>query len=149
MALSREQEDKLRSIYIFHCVRGEENGRPVHSSGRGFIIPRFEEIFKEISSTILESNFCEVKKVSPYDANCIIRVFYERHFWHNDEVYNLYGAECYTRSGNEECWMTTSDSDNDKLKPLGNHCKIQVGLPANDSFTTSCQKFRDFPVKVT
>ena len=56
---------------------------------------------------ILSEGFHEVNRVSPDDANCIIRVFNKCHYpYSENSIHNLCGFLCFTKSSNS-IWVST------------------------------------------
>lgn len=128
--LSKEQKEKLRNINMYEISYIEKKGIAIidrtieKKSKRGkktistieeeFIIPSPYQIIESIFKQILGCGFSKVERVSPDNANCIIRVFQKLH--HEYEfgiVFNLYGADCFVKSSNG--WISESDGSTFQL----------------------------------
>lgn len=111
--LSNEQKEILRDIHIYELTHEEKKGVPIITKNvpktkngitkystvvENFVIPNTYEIFETMSKKILDSGFSEVERVSPNDANCIIRIFQKLHYeYFYNYIFNLYGADCFVK----------------------------------------------------
>lgn len=108
--LTREQKYVLRRIGIYAYASIERNGKAYYIGKDGkeeeFIIPQFGEILQNIFSQIKAAGFSEIKRCSVRKANCIVRVYQDLHHEYDwGECYNMYGADCYTKTENAQ-WVT-------------------------------------------
>ena len=105
--LSNSQKKDIRRISLFEYACREKKGKPITYDGKEFVIPSLNEIKESIFEEILKLGFCNIHRVEPNTANCIIRVFQKSHYHYDDDLtYNIYGALCFTLSANG--WVTRS-----------------------------------------
>ena len=158
--LSKEQKERLRSIQIYDLACEEKNGvaiirKSVPKVKRGketfstveeeFIVPSPYQIAESVFKQILSCGFSKVEKVSPSNANCIIRVFQTLHYEYEfGQIFNMYGADCFVKSGIgwiSECASGTFHLDYTK-------CLIGQWLYQDEKITFDAE-FVDFYVKVS
>lgn len=112
--LTEKQRETLRNISIFeYSDRENRKGKPLRPGNAEFKMLSSHEIFALICEKIVKNGFSEVKRVSPDEANCIIRVFEKKHMKDTsvscrNRIYNIYGANCYTTK-NSLGWISRKD----------------------------------------
>lgn len=124
--LFKEQKEKLRNIHMYEISYKEKNsiaiidktvkrGKETFSTvEEEFIVPSPYQILESVFLQIVRCGFSTVERVSPKNANCIIRVFQKLHQEHEfDTVFNLYGADCFVKSGNN--WISECDGNTFRL----------------------------------
>lgn len=158
--LSKAQKEKLRNIHIYEIACEEKNGiaiirKRVPKVKRGkktfstveedFIVPSPYQIAESVFKQILVCGFSKVERVSPTNANCIIRVFQKLHYAYEfDQIFNLYGANCFVKSG--MYWISEFDSGTFHL----DYSKSLIGQwLCQDEKITFDAEFVDFYVKVS
>lgn len=160
MLLSGKKK-RLRNISIFEISYEERNGIPIVQkdvpqtrSGRRtfrenyerFIIPDSYHLFQTMSEQILNSKFKKIQRVSPLDANCIIRVFQKKHFeYRTNEFLNLYGALCFVKKGYD--WITNSRDSVEPFALLHYVFPMVLWISDNEEVNLDAD-FIDFYVKV-
>lgn len=160
--LSKEQKKKLRNIHMYEISYKEKKSialvdRTVKKVKRGketvstveeeFIIPSPYQITESIFKQILDCGFSKVEKVSPDNANCIIRVFQKLHQEHEfDVVFNLYGADCFVRSAN--AWISECESHDNTFQLNYTKHLIDQWLYQDEKVTFETD-FMDVYVKVS
>lgn len=160
--LSKEQKEKLRNIHIYELACEEKNGvaiirKSVPKVKRGketfstieeeFVIPSPYQITESIFKQILGCGFSKVEKVSPDNANCIIRVFQKLHHEHEfGVVFNLYGADCFVKSGN--AWISECESRGNTFRLNYTEHLIDQWLYQDEKVTFKTD-FMDVYVKVS
>lgn len=103
MSLTVQQKLAIRSIRIYKYSSQEKNGKPYYVDEKGkkreFIVPKDQEILTAMFKMIKEAvGAKKIESCEPQEANCIIRVFRALHHKHEwGAIYNLFGAECYTK----------------------------------------------------
>ena len=158
--LSKEQKEKLRNIHIYELACEEKNGiaiirKSVPKVKRGketfstvqeeFVVPSPYQIAESVFKQILVCGFSKVERVSPTDANCIIRVFQKlHHAYEFDQIFNMYGADCFVKSGGY--WISECDSGTFHL----DYSKYLIGqwLYQDEKITFNTE-FVDFYIKVS
>lgn len=107
---NRMHQELIREIGIHRYSCQEENGKPVTFDGKTFVMLTPNQVKAEIEKEILKMGFSKIRRVSPTWANCIIRVYEKvRYDYEDGLVYNLYGAECYTKD--RGCWVTKTSGE--------------------------------------
>ena len=154
--LSKEQKEKLRTIHIYEIACEEKNGIaiirkriPKVNGGyifeEKFVIPSPYQIAESVYKKILACGFSKVERVSPNNANCIIRVFQKLHHEYDfNQIFNIYGARCFVKNGHDwisECALGTFPLDYSK-------CLITQWLYQDEKITFDAE-FVDFYVKVS
>lgn len=148
--LSNEQKEKLRKIHIYEISDTERNGIAIKTNvskvKEDFIIPTVYDIAESIFKQILEAGFSIIERVSPSDANCIVRVFQKTHHKYDfDIVFNFYGADCFVKDN--KTWTSESECSN-RCFPL-DYSKYLVGQwIASDEEVFFDTDFVDFYIKV-
>ena len=119
--LSKEQKEKLRNIHMYEISFREKNGiaiidktvkkvskrdkETISTVEENFIVPTPYQILDSIFLQIVRCGFSKIERVSPDNANCIIRVFQKLHYKHRcGKVFNVYGADCFVKSDND--WIS-------------------------------------------
>ena len=81
----------------FDGRKGKGKKVKFHTVEKEFVIPTPYQIAENVFKQILDVGFSKVERVSPSDANCIIRVFQTLHYKYEfDITFNMYGADCFT-----------------------------------------------------
>ena len=158
--LSKKQKEKLRNIHIYELACEEKNGiaiirKSVPKVKKGketfssveeeFVIPSPYQIAESVFKQILTCGFSKVERVSPINANCIIRVFQKlHHAYEFDHIFNMYGADCFVKSCGY--WISECNSDTFHLD-YSRHLIGQWLYP--DEKITFDAEFVDFYVKVS
>ena len=158
--LSKEQKEKLRNIHIYELACEEKNGiaiirKSVPKVKRGketfstveeeFVVPSPYQIAESVFKQILVCGFSKVERVSPTDANCIIRVFQKlHHAYEFDQIFNMYGADCFVKS----CIDWISECNGDAFPLDYSKCLIGQWLYQDEKITFDAE-FVDFYVKVS
>lgn len=109
--LSKAESEKIRNIRFYQISFYEENGFPVDSRKKRINFPSLEMLQEMAFNKILKSGFHEITRVSPNEANCIVRVFNKTHFAYGEdpsEIHNLCGFNCFTKNFNT--WTSVTDS---------------------------------------
>ena len=107
IVLSKKEYERIRNIHFYKRSFFEKNGFPVDSKGKKIEFPSLEELYKIAVKQILSEGFREVNRVSPDDANCIIRVFNKCHYpYSRKSIHNLCGFMCFTKNSNN-IWTST------------------------------------------
>lgn len=142
--LSNEQKERIRRIKIYKSSCSEVKGKPIDQCGREFVIPSFPEIEQIVIEEIIKLGFSKVERVSPYEANCIIRVYKKLHYEYDDDFYNIYGASCYTLKNGR--WTETVFNGEFEI----DYSKHKVGqwVCQDESIVFDCEFF-DCYVKVS
>lgn len=158
--LSKEQKEKLRNINMYEISYIEKKGIAIvektvknvkrHKETSStveeeFIIPSPYQIAESIFKQILGCGFSKVERVSPRNANCIIRVFQKLH--HEYEfgiVFNLYGANCFIKSGTS--WISECEGNTFQLDY--NEYLVSQWLYQDEKITFETE-FIDIYVKVS
>ena len=112
--LSNKQKEKLRRIHIYALASEEKDGvaiiRKQVSKGEPskeeksiieevFVVPSTYEIAENVFKQILACGFSKVERVSPKDANCIVRVFQKLHHEYDSRtIFNMYGADVFVKN---------------------------------------------------
>ena len=154
--LSKEQKEKLRTIHIYEIACEEKNGIAIirkripkvnecYIFEEKFIIPSPYQIAESVYKKILACGFSKVERVSPNNANCIIRVFQKLHHEYDiNHIFNIYGARCFVNNDRDwisECSLGTFHLDYSK-------CLISQWLYQDEKITFDAE-FVDFYVKVS
>ena len=137
--LTEKQKETLRNISILeYSNRENRKGRPLKPGNAEFKMLSTQQIFALICEKITQNGFSKVKRVSPNEANCLIRVFKKQHYAYDDcpnMMINLYGANCFVlKNGNWVC------SDDKYLLDYSEH-KVRYWLCIDDSNTISTDFF--------
>lgn len=158
--LSNKQKEKLRRIHIYSLARTEKNGVAIiqKQALRGepgkektciieevFVVPSIYEIAENVFKKILDSGFSKVERVSPKDANCIVRVFQKLH--HKYDYYttfNMYGADVFVK--NITNW--TSENCGECFTLNFAECSILQWIEQDETVKFDAE-FVDFYVKVS
>ena len=160
--LSKEQKEKLRKIHIYELASEEKNGvaitqKTVPKIKRGkekfshieevFVVPSTYAIAESVFKQILDCGFSKVERVSPTDANCIVRVFQKLHHKYEfDTVFNMYGADVFVKNGKE--WTSECECYGECFTL--NYAKCLVGQWLyQDEKVIFDTEFVDFYVKVS
>ena len=161
--LSKEQKEKLRNIHLYEISYREKNGiaiidktvKKVSKRGKEtvstveekFLIPSPYQILDSIFLQIIRCGFSTVERVSPENANCIIRVFQKLHHKHEfDVVFNLYGADCFVISGN--AWISECENRGNTFRLNYTEHLIDQWLYQDEKVTFKTD-FMDVYVKVS
>ena len=108
--LSKIGSKKIRNIRFYQIRYHEKNGVPIDGKGKPIDFPSLEMLLEMAFNEIFKAGFREVRRVSPNEANCIIRVFNKTHFPYGEkEIHNLCGFNCFTQHFNT--WTSISDRD--------------------------------------
>lgn len=120
--LTTKRKSKLRKIKIYVSSCEEVDGKPIIRKSflknhTGFVtiyeeivIPPPYKISQYIFQKILDSGFSKIEKVSPSEANCVIRVFQKLHYEYDSEfTFNIYGAVCYVKD--KTGWFSENNQD--------------------------------------
>ena len=158
--LSKEQKKKLRNIHIYELASKEKNGvaiiqKSMSKVKRGketfstveeeLFIPSPYQLTESVIKQILACGFSTVEKVSPSDANCIIRVFQKLHYEYEfDLIFNMYGADCFVKGSTG--WISECNGDTFPI----NYSKCLIGQWLyQDEKVTFDADFVDIYVKVS
>ena len=111
---SREQKEKLWQIHIYEFTSEEKNGvaikRKLVSKGEPgeeklsfteeiFVVPSTYKIAENVFKQILDCGFSKIERVSPTNANCIVRVFQKlHHVYDSYTIFNMYGADVFVKN---------------------------------------------------
>lgn len=160
--LSKEQKEKLRKIHIYELATEEKDGvaiipKTVQKKKFGkeksvcveevFVVPSPYEIRNSVFEQILECGFSKVERVSPTDANCIVRIFQKLH--HEYEfgmVFNMYGADVFVKD--DTTWATECNCYQKGYPIDYEKCLINQWLYQDEKVTFDAE-FVDFYVKVS
>lgn len=123
--LTAKQKETLRNIQIFEYSSREEDGKPITHNGQEFQMLTCEEIRRKIFNKFASAGFSKIKFVNPLFANCVVRVFVLKHCKIDDDlVYNIYGAQCFTR---KNCrWISFTKGGGFELNP--SNCVVRHWL---------------------
>ena len=112
MALTLKQKKNVGQVRLHWCFLLGPNDRPigVFPNRR---LPTSEELRAMAFDKLKEHGYL-VKRVKPADANCIIRVYNNHYYEHNQQKYCFIGATCYTKAGKANKWVTY-DSDDQEI----------------------------------
>ncbi len=148
MKLTKQQKYAIRRISILAYSDSEKNGKPYYQCGGKeieFEIPQFGEILKTMFENIKNAGFAKVKRCSPFEANCIIRVYKDLHHQYDfGECYNIYGARCYTKTNG--VWKTSDGINNYAIDYSRHMFRLNLLLP--DESLLIHADFVDYYVKI-
>ena len=161
--LSKEQKEKLQKIHIYELASEEKNGVAItrkqvskvkKKKGKEkiswikevFVVPSTYDIAESVFKQILDCGFSKVERVSPTDANCIVRVFQKLHLKHEfDTVFNMYGADVFVKNGTK--WTTRCECYEECFTLDYAKCLVGQCLYPDEKVVFDAE-FVDFYVKV-
>lgn len=137
--LNSKKKEIIRKITVFKCALYEDRkGKPIYVDNSELIIPSFPQIREMVFDKILKSGFSEIKLVSPGEANCIIRVYKKQHYeYERDIVFNLYGADCFTKKSGK--WVSKGEQRESNINY--SKCIIRNWLYQDEYVDINCDFF--------
>ena len=145
--LTKQEKKKLRNIRRYKLYTSEKDGIPVEF-GKKIILPTWVELKEKAINEIIKNGFSKVEQVSPKNANCIIRIFCKLHSHYDeyDEIHNLYGFMCYTKSLTK--WFSLSARE-EKLQLDFSNCELHQWFYYGEYVNCCDCEFVDIYLKVS
>ena len=113
MSLTKKQKYDIQKVHLHYT------NVPISE------LPQFSEILERMYEQIKKTGITKIKKCSPSEANCIIRIYQSLQAEPEYGLFsNIYGAICYTKFKN--IWET---SDGIKNYPLEYNKYYQFRIP--------------------
>lgn len=98
--LTDDQKEKIREIKSYDIYFYEKKGIPINGSRKKIYVPNFLELRQKAFEEILKEGFSHIIFASPYEANCIVRVFKKEHCSFGlciGQIHNLWGFNCFVQ----------------------------------------------------
>jgi len=142
--LNAEEREKLRSLEIFKIYYAEnKKGKPVDSSGKEVKVPSFLTLKNDMFVVIKCLGYTIERTRNPEEAHIIIRVYHKLHVKKLDNMYNLFGANCFTKEDGK--WLALNSTG--RTFVLDEECIVTFGICQDDYVEFECEYF-DFFFKV-
>ncbi len=144
MALSLRQKKEIGTVRLHWSFMLNKVGRPigVFPNGR---FPRHEELFGIVKEKIEESGF-SLKRVSPIEANCVIRLYSNLCVEFDEEAYCFLGASFYTKAHGKNKWVKYNE-EGEGCEIDFSKCEVEVRTSSGEERTVEADYFDVF-VKV-
>ena len=143
MSLTLKQRKDVGKIRLAWCFIVNARGHPLGVFPKGRY-PYLEEV-RALAYDKLENMGYQIRRTSPDDANCVIRVYNLIDYAHGDEKYCLLGAICYTKSDNKNQWVWYDKNDEEHTLDYES-CKIDEKFRGRSEIVEA--EFFDTYVKV-
>ncbi len=101
--ITANQKEKIRKIKSYDIYFYEKKGSPINGSRQKISVPNFLELREKAFEEILKEGFSRITFASPYEANCIVRVFKKEHCsleLCTGQMHNLWGFNCFVQEEN-------------------------------------------------